>query len=493
MVRVRFAPSPTGYLHIGGLRTALYAELMALRHGGAFVLRIEDTDRTRLVEGAVESLLRALAWSGVTPTEGPYLAEDGTVKERGDFGPYVQSQRLDIYKKYAAELLANGHAYHCFCTAERLDEIRKKQSENKEQVMYDGLCRNLAKDEVAAKLAANAPHVVRLRVPRQGRVEFTDAVRGLVSFAFATLDDQVLMKTDGFPTYHMAVVVDDHLMNITHVIRAEEWLSSTPKHLLLYQAFGWKPPEFAHLPQVLNADRTKLSKRQGDVSVEDYQKKGYLPEAIINFLALQGWNPTSDREIYYKSELTAAFDLHKINKAGAIFNVEKLDWFNREYLKKLSSEAVFEAVLPFLEPDKQSRAAKEKAMVMRAVSLEQTRAKTLVEIAATIDYVFTDRQSIPPAIIPGKKGTPEIAKARLDAMADLFSTYKRSEYDDYKVMEQLTLEHIKEKGWTNAETLWPLRVALSGKEASPSPFELAWVLGKEQTLARIAAAVDLLA
>ncbi|HTM68730.1 MAG TPA: glutamate--tRNA ligase [Candidatus Binatia bacterium] len=500
MVRVRFAPSPTGFLHIGGLRTALYNELYALHHGGTFILRIEDTDRTRFVEGAVESLLRTLKRCGIVPAEGPYLAEDGSVAERGDHGPYVQSARLAIYKEHVDKLLASGNAYHCFCTAERLEQVKAGQSAAKLPIMYDRHCRVMKKEEVAAELAKGMPHVVRLAVPTQGATSFEDLIRGPVEFENVLIDDQVLLKSDGFPTYHLANVVDDHLMGITHVIRGEEWLPSTPKHILLYGAFGWTAPAFAHLPLLLNADRSKLSKRQGDVAAEDYLDKGYLPEALVNFIALLGWNPSADREIFPKDELAKEFAVEKINKAGAVFNREKLDWLNKEYLRAMPVAELAERAAPFyakaevLRPEGNGFASClgpgrfTKADLEKAVALEQRRATTLAELPEATSYLFAPHAKADPAMLPGKKGTPAIAKERLEGLR-AFCAGLGAEFDDLKALETATLAFVKEKGWTNAESLWPLRVALTGREASPSPFEVAWALGKDRTLARIAEAI----
>ncbi|RPI59349.1 MAG: glutamate--tRNA ligase, partial [Ignavibacteriales bacterium] len=328
--RVRFAPSPTGYLHVGGLRTALYNYLFAKRNNGTFVLRIEDTDRNRFVEGAVENLIKALKWAGLDFDEGP---ETG-----GDFGPYMQSQRLDTYKKYADELIEKGKAYYCFCTPERLKALKEEQEKQKlPQAKYDKLCLHLTKKEVENKLASGIPKVVRLNVEENHTIKFDDIIREHVEFESNNVDDQVLIKSDGYPTYHLANVVDDHLMKITHVIRGEEWLSSTPKHVLLYDAFGWERPIFAHLPLLLNPDRSKLSKRQGDVAVEDYRDKGFLKDALINFVALLGWNAGDDREFYYTAELIKSFSLERVNKAGAVFDLQKLNWLNAEHLRKKSS------------------------------------------------------------------------------------------------------------------------------------------------------------
>jgi glutamyl-tRNA synthetase len=496
MVRVRFAPSPTGFLHIGGLRTALYNELYALKNGGKLILRIEDTDQARFVPGAVENLIRTLAWAGVKPDEGPYLDEGGQVQQRGDNGPYIQSQRLDLYRKYADELLKNGRAYRCYCTAECLEEMKKGQATAGRPIMYDKRCCRLTPADAEAKQKENAPHVIRLRVPETGTTEFHDAIRGLVKFANATVDDQVLIKSDGFPTYHLANVVDDHLMAITHVIRGEEWLPSTPKHVLLYQAFGWQPPVFAHLPLLLNPDRSKLSKRQGDVAVEDYRKHGYLPEAIVNFIALLGWNPSGSKEIYVKDELVSEFALEKINKAGAVFNREKLDWLNREYIKHLTDDRLAELSLPFFVEAGLLRRDGAKVvgtagdedlggMLTKVLSLERQRVDKLADLPAVSEFYFKSELRYDVSILPWKKSTPEVARERLAGLVAYAESLPEAAFSAVKELETMTLEFVAGKGWTNAESLWPMRVALTAAAASPSPFEVAWCLGKEKTVKRL--------
>ncbi len=504
MVRVRFAPSPTGFLHIGGLRTALYNELFAQHNGGEFILRIEDTDRTRYVEGSVESLLRTLKRCGLEPVEGPYLDADGKVAERGDRGPYVQSARLAIYREHVEKLIEGGHAYRCFCTSERLEQMKQGQAAAKLPVMYDKRCRMLSAAEADAEAAKGTPHVVRMKMPVDGVTAFADLIRGPVEFENALIDDQVLLKSDGFPTYHLANVVDDHLMGITHVIRAEEWLPSTPKHIVLYAAFGWEPPRFAHLPLLLNPDRSKLSKRQGDVAAEDYLDKGYLPEALVNFVALMGWNPSGDREVYAKEELAEEFAIEKINKAGAVFNREKLDWFNKEYLRAMPVARLAELAVPFfvkaevLRPEGGGFAACrgvlrfDRALVEKAVSLEQRRVTTLAELPEATRFLFEPKVALDAAMIPWKKSTPEAAKERLEGLRGLLGGLDAADFDDAKTVEAKTLAFVAGKGWTNGESLWPLRVALTGREASPGPFEVAWALGKERALERIDHALTLL-
>ncbi|HHE54163.1 MAG TPA: glutamate--tRNA ligase, partial [Caldithrix abyssi] len=328
-VRVRFAPSPTGYVHVGSLRTALYNYLFARHNKGQFVLRIEDTDRNRYVPGAVENLLETLQWAGLDYDEGP--------EKGGPYGPYFQSERMEIYSQHVQILLEKDAAYPCFCSEERLSAMREEQAQKNLPIMYDGHCRNIPKEQALERMK-NETHVIRLKVPRNGTTIVEDLIRGTVSFENNVIDDQILLKSDGYPTYHLANVVDDHLMKISHVIRGEEWLPSTPKHILLYQAFGWELPQFAHLPLLLNPDRTKLSKRQGDVAVEDYRAKGFLPQALVNFVALLGWNKGDDQEIFSLEELIEYFSLERVNKAGAVFDLKKLEWMNGHYIRNIDEQ-----------------------------------------------------------------------------------------------------------------------------------------------------------
>lgn len=468
-VRVRFAPSPTGYLHVGGLRTALYNWFMARKHGGTFVLRIEDTDRSRLVEGAVGSLIRTL--------------EACDLKQ--DEGPHIQSERRDKHLAYAYELIERGYAYYCFCSKERLEEVTKNQQLNKQPVMYDRHCRNLDRTTAENRAAVGDEHVIRLKVPLEGSIVMEDLIRGRVEIPWAQVDDQVLVKADGYPTYHLAATCDDHDMEISHVIRGEEWLSSLPKHLFLYQAMGWKAPQFAHLPLLLNPDKSKLSKRQGDVAVEDYLAKGYLPEALVNFVALLGWNPTADREIFTKEELATLFDITKVNKGGAVFNHEKLDWMNAEYIKALPMDEYLRrlSVGGFL-PDgvEQERAAR--IVKERLVKLADAREL----IAEAVDVAPYEMESL-----VWKKSDAKEAKERLEGVREWVGAKDESWFGDVKTMEEETRAWIAERGWGNGDTLWPLRVALSGREKSPSPFELMFVAGKIETLARVDTALEKMA
>ncbi len=337
-VRVRFAPSPTGFLHIGGLRTALYDYLYARHYGGTVILRIEDTDQNRLVTGAVENLLNSFHKLGMEFDEGPLLG--------GDYGPYFQSQRLETYHKYAQELIEKGVAYPCFCSAETLDEMRKDLQDKKLFPKYDRRCLQLSKAEIDKRIASGEKHVLRLKMPDERTFIINDEIRGQIEIDTHQLDDQVIIKSDGFPTYHLAAVVDDHLMEITHVIRGEEWLSSTPKHIFLYECFGWTAPKWVHLPLILNPDRSKLSKRMNDVSVDSYLEKGYLKEALLNFVALLGWHGADDRELYTLEELCSEFTLERVSKAGAVFDLAKLDWMNGQYIRNLPLDYLADIVKP---------------------------------------------------------------------------------------------------------------------------------------------------
>lgn len=348
-VRVRFAPSPTGYVHIGGLRTALYNYLFARNKKGKFILRIEDTDRTRLVDGALENLINVMNWAGLEYDEGVYV-EDGKIVEKGEFGPYIQSDRVDagIYDKYIDQLIEEGKAYYCFCSQDRIDNLREQQKADGLMPKYDGLCRGLTTEDAKERIANGEKYVVRLKLPANKDIEFDDLIKGKISINTNDMDDQVLIKSDGFPTYHFAVVVDDHMMGITHVVRGDEWISSTPKHVYLYEAFGWQAPTYVHLPTVLGEDGKKLSKRKADVAVEDFVQKGYIKDALINYIALVGWSPATNEEILSKEDLIEQFTFDRVSKTGGTFDVKKLDWVNGHYLRELDDQEIAKEIKPFL-------------------------------------------------------------------------------------------------------------------------------------------------
>ncbi len=485
MIKTRYAPSPTGYSHVGGIRTALTSYLIAKKAGGNFILRIEDTDQKRLIEGAIESILSSLYWVGIIPDEGLVL-DNNNVAQKGENGPYIQSQRLDIYKKYADEIVEKGHAYHCFCTAERLEELRVYQQKNKLPTGYDGHCRDLDPEEVKKRLSAGESSVIRMKMPREGETIFTDLIRGEVRFKNELIDDQVLMKTDGFPTYHLAVVVDDHLMGITHAVRAEEWLPSTPKQLQLFKCFGWEAPAYAHVPQLVNKDRTKLSKRQGDVAVEDYIKKGYLPEAVLNFIALLGWNPGTEQEIFTMDQLIKEFDVEKIGKSGAYFNLEKLNWYNQQYIKKLTNEELAERAKQWL--DEVGLDKVDKNLLVKAVGLEKERIVTLAELPAAIKFVL-ELPNYEGNLLVWKKSSADEVKKILPEVAEFLQTIDVNDWNKDTLQAKVG-EWIKTKGYQNGSVLWPMRVALSGQDKSPGPFEIAEVLGRAETIKRIQTAIQ---
>jgi len=486
-IKVRFAPSPTGYLHIGGLRTALYNWFLAKRHKGTFILRIEDTDQERSVAGAEEDILKSLRWAGLEPDEGLYLREDGQIDQKGKNGPYRQSERLEIYARYAQELLDRGQAYYCFCSEERLQLMREEQQAKKIAPRYDGLCRHLSVKEIKTKLAQNLPHVIRLKVPESGETEFEDTVHGRIKINNQEIDDQVLIKSDGFPTYHLANVVDDHLMGITDVLRGDEWLPSTPKHILLYQSFGWRPPKFSHMPLLLNADRSKLSKRYNDVAVKDYIKDGYLPEAVINFIALLGWNPQADREIYQLDELVKCFDPVDLNKAGAVFNHEKLDWLNNHYLRQRTPKELVKLALPYLT-EHQLITAEEASgrgeWLEKVVALFQERLKKLSDLPNQASFLFKKMLKYDQELLRWKGMSEEEVKDSLDKLINLLKAWPDCDFTTQK-LEQGIKAWIEREHLENGRVLWPMRVALSGLEKSPPPFEIAAILGKEKTLDRL--------
>ncbi len=473
MIRTRFAPSPTGFLHVGGLRTALYNYLFAKQNQGHFVLRIEDTDQRRKVAGAVENLIATLDWAGVKPDEGPNLG--------GKFGPYVQSERLELYRKYADELLEKGHAYYCFCSAERLQKLKEWQTAHKIPPRYDNHCRNLTPAEVQARLAAGEEHVIRLKVPIDGTVVVNDLIRGQVTFPVGLVDDQVLIKSDGFPTYHLANVIDDHLMHISHVIRGEEWLPSTPKHVLLYQYFGWELPQFAHLSLLLNPDKSKLSKRQGDVAAEDYRRKGFLPEALINFLALLGWNPGDDREIFSIEDLIKEFSLERVSKSGAIFNIEKLTWMNSLYIRKLEPEQLLKAARPYLPVTGNWSDAK----ILAALITVKDGLNTLAEVTPKTAFYFTECLAYNSPDIQEFLVTSQ-GVAVLTALIPLV----RSETNFGSETFVAHVKTVQKMTGIKGRPLWmAVRAALTGESHGPEIHHITGVLDRETCLARLEAAL----
>lgn len=476
-VRVRFAPSPTGYLHVGGLRTALYNYLFARANNGSFVLRIEDTDRARYVEGAVENLIDTLEWSGLIYDEGP--------GKDGGYGPYIQSERLDIYKKEVQSLVEKGKAYYCFCSQERLKTLREEQDKNKIQPRYDKHCLSLSTEEIEAKLNSGASYVIRLNVFPGQKVLISDIIRGEVEFDTDTIDDQVLLKSDGYPTYHLANVVDDHYMKITHVIRGEEWLSSTPKHKLLYDYFGWEVPVFAHLPLLLNPDKSKLSKRQGDVAVEDYRKKGFLKEALVNFVALLGWTAGDDKEFYYLNELIQAFRLERVNKSGAVFDIAKLQWLNAEHLRAKPVEEILPALRNHLQETEFKNGNYSDAYLLKVIEAMLPRVEFVHEITSKGFYFFTRPESYEPDAVQKrwKSSTPEHLKAIAEKFQQLADDNKES-------FEHALHETAAFFGIKNAELIHPLRLAISGVSGGPGLYDICSILGRDETSTRIHLAIE---
>lgn len=493
-VRVRFAPSPTGFVHIGSLRAALSNFLFARHNGGVNILRVEDTDQARKVEGAVENMISVMASLGVTFDEGPYI-DNGNLAERGEHGPYTQSARLGLYLQHVQILLDAKQAYYCFCSTERLNEIRKEQIALKKPAMYDKHCRNLSAEDIAAQqaafLAADKQPVVRMAIPLEGTTTLCDLVFGDITYENAVIDDQVLLKSDGFPTYHLAVVVDDHLMEISHVIRGDDWIPSTPKHLLLYKAFGWEAPQFAHLPLILNPDKTKLSKRQGDVAAEDFVHKGYIPEALVNFVALLGWNPKTEQELFTMDELIAQFDIAKINKAGAVLDIAKLDWMNGSYLRAMATSDLVVACKPYWQAAGVAIDSFKPEYLEAITALEQDRLKKLSDIT---DHLFYFAQpEYEGSMLIWKKSDASDAKTKLILLKDFFAGLPDADFNKEHLETKLK-EFITTNGFDNGSVLWPLRVALTGLERSPGPFEVASVLhagmGKEEIVSRLQVGID---
>jgi glutamyl-tRNA synthetase len=458
----------------------LYSYLVAKKTGGEFLLRIEDTDQARSVPGAVEQILSSLEWAGVAIDEGVVL-DHGIPSERGPYGPYTQSKRLDLYQKYARQLLEQGHAYRCFCTAQRLDEMRALQIATKQPTMYDRLCMTLSEDEVRQRMDNGEPSVVRLKIPRERTIVIDDAIRGRLEFRGDTIDDQVLLKSDGFPTYHLAHVVDDHLMKIDLVIRGEEWLSSLPKHIILFEYFNWAPPQYAHVPLLLNPSRTKLSKRESAVSVDHFIHEGYLPEAMINFIALLGWNPGTEQEVFSLQELIDSFDVGRINKAGAIFDLTKLEWLQGQWLKKISLDDFAQRILPLVAAVHPA-AVKDPLFLPRA-GLIRERITLLKEAPEALSFFYEKPQQSMELLCNKKQGVD--AKNVSEIITLLHSTLKHVDPWNMHSIERALAPHMGDGGWKKGQLLWVLRAVITGKAFSPGAYEVAAILGREETLKRL--------
>ena len=478
-VRTRFAPSPTGRMHVGNLRTALYAYLVAKHEGGDFILRIEDTDQERYVEGAVDIIYRTLQKTGLIHAEGP--------DKDGGCGPYVQSERQaqGIYLKYAKELIDKGEAYYCFCDKERLEGLKKVVA-GKEIHVYDKHCLHLSKEEVEEKLAAGVPYVIRQNNPTEGTTTFEDEIYGDITVDNAELDDMILIKSDGYPTYNFANVVDDHLMGITHVVRGNEYLSSSPKYNRLYEAFGWEVPVYIHCPLITDENHQKLSKRCGHSSFEDLVEQGFLTEAIVNFVALLGWSPADNQEIMTLEELVEKFDYHHMNKSPAVFDYTKLKWMNGEYIKKMDFDKFYEMALPYIK-----EVITKDYDLKKIAHMVQTRIEIFPDIRDHIDF-FEELPEYDVAMYTHKKMKTN-AQTSLEVLQEILPVLEAQEDYSNDALYQTLLKYVEQKGCKNGYVMWPIRTAVSGKQMTPGgATELMEVLGKEESLARIRKGIELL-
>ena len=476
-VKTRFAPSPTGRMHVGNLRTALYAYLIAKHADGTFMLRIEDTDQERLVEGAVDIIYRTLQKTGLIHDEGP--------DKDGGCGPYVQSERqkTGIYLKYAKKLIEKGEAYYCFCDKERLESLRKNVA-GKELMMYDKHCLHLSKEEIQAKLDAGVPYVIRQNVPNEGTTKFVDEIYGEIEVPNAELDDMILIKSDGYPTYNFANVVDDHLMGITHVVRGNEYLSSAPKYNRLYEAFGWEVPVYVHCPLITNAEHQKLSKRSGHSSYEDLLEQGFVSEAIVNYVALLGWCPQDNREIFSLEELVKEFDYHNMSKSPAVFDIQKLRWMNGEYLKAMDSETFYAAAEPYLK-----KALTKDFDLHRIAEMVRTRIEVYPDIPEMVAF-FEQVPEYDIALFTNKKAKTDAEKS-LATLKDLLPRLEASEDFTNDALFEMLKAYTQEKGCKVNAVMWPLRIAVSGQSVTPAgATEIMDIIGKDESIARIRAAIE---
>ncbi len=478
-IRTRFAPSPTGRMHVGNLRTALYEFLIAKHDGGDFVLRIEDTDRERYVEGAVDIIYKTLEQTGLKHDEGPDM-------DKG-YGPYIQSERqaTGLYLKYAKELIEKGEAYYCFCTKERLETLKTSVSDDgKEITMYDKHCLSLSKEEIEEKLNNNEPYVIRMNMPTEGTTTFIDELYGEITVENKELDDMILIKSDGYPTYNFANVIDDHLQNITHVVRGNEYISSSPKYQRLYEAFGWEVPKYVHLPLITDENHKKLSKRSGHSSYEDLVEQGFLPEAIVNYIALLGWSPEDNKEIFSLDELIKEFDYKKINKSPSVFDINKLKWMNGEYIKAMDNEKFYELALPYVK-----EVITKDLDLNNIMDMVKTRIEVFPEIGEMIDF-FQEMPEYDVEIFTHKKMKTN-SEISLEILEELLPILEDT--DDYSVdgLHDLVFEYIAKKECKNGQALWPLRIAVSGKKMTPcGAFEVLNVIGKDESIKRIKTSIE---
>ena len=482
-VVTRFAPSPTGYLHIGSLRTVLYNYLYAKKNNGKFMLRIEDTDRTRYVEWSIENLLQVLASVWLIPDEWP--------NNPWEHAPYLQSERLEIYNTYIQDLLKKDMAYHCFCSSDRLEELRAEQTGLGLPTKYDGKCRYLEEKEIEKRLSEGEKYTVRLKVPKNQKIAFQDMIRGKIEVDSKDVDDQVLIKSDGFPTYHFAVVVDDHLMWITDIIRGDEWIPSTPKHIILYDAFGWEKPRFSHVPPLVGANRKKLSKRTGDVSVGIFLEKWYFPEAILNYISLLGWNPKTNEEIFSLDQLIDYFKLEDVHKAGAVFDVERLDWFNGKYMANYPSETLLNKLITYLKRYDswfwEEIESFPKEYNLKILEELQTRMKKLSDFKNLTSFFYGSTKKLNESLIINEKMKITSLEEVQRYLQVSLNILQKSEVDleNLEDIKNVFIEKIQESGYKNGQVLWPTRVALSMEQFSPWALELIYILGREKSIERI--------
>ncbi len=479
-IRTRYAPSPTGKMHVGNLRTALYEFLTAKHAGGDFMLRIEDTDQERFVDGAIEIINRTLEKTGLVHDEGP--------DKDGGYGPYVQSERVKtgIYMKYAKELVAKGEAYYCFCDKERLASLKTEVVEGKEICMYDKHCLGLSKEEVEANLAAGKPFVIRQNIPNEGTTTFVDELYGEITVDNAELDDMILIKSDGFPTYNFANVVDDHTMNITHVVRGNEYISSSPKYQRLYDAFGWESPVYIHLPLITDENHKKLSKRSGHSSFEDLIDQGFVSEAIVNYIALLGWSPEDNREIFSLEELIKEFDYHRISKSPAVFDIVKLRWMNGEYIKAMDFDKFYEMAEPYLK-----QALTKDFDLKKIANMVKTRIEVFPDIPALVDF-FEELPEYDPEMYTHKKMKTN-SETSLQVLKDMLPILEAQEDYSNDGLYATLCKYVEEKGVKNGYVMWPIRTAVSGKQMTPAgATEIMEIIGKDETLKRIRKGIELL-
>ncbi|MGN1205166.1 MAG: glutamate--tRNA ligase [Lachnospiraceae bacterium] len=479
-IRTRYAPSPTGKMHVGNLRSALYEFLIAKHADGEFMLRIEDTDQERFVEGATEIIYRTLEKAGITHDEGP--------DKDGGYGPYVQSERMKtgIYMKYAKELIEKGEAYYCFCDKKRLATLKTEIVEGKEIMIYDKHCLSLSKEEIEQNLKEGKPYVIRQNNPTEGTTTFHDELYGDITVNNSELDDMILIKSDGYPTYNFANVVDDHTMNITHVVRGNEYLSSSPKYVRLYEAFGWEVPVYVHLPLITDENHKKLSKRSGHSSFEDLMEQGFLPEAVVNYIALLGWCPEDNREIFSLQELIKEFDYHRINKSPSVFDIVKLKWMNGEYLKAMDFDKFYEMAEPYLLQELGAGFDLKKIAAM-----VKTRIEVFPDIAEQVDF-FRELPDYDVAMYTHKKMKTDTASS-LKVLKDILPVLEAQ--DDYSndALYQTLLAYVEKEGWKNGYVMWPVRTAVSGKQMTPAgATEIMEILGKDESLKRIRKGIEML-